>query len=55
MRMNSHSEQISDLSSLVGIVAGFGLLLPAFLVPELRMLAIPGFAVLLPSLLYCTR
>jgi len=55
MRISTHSEQLRETTSLVGIGAGLALLLPAFLLPELRLLAIPAFAIFLPSLLYCTR
>jgi hypothetical protein len=55
MRIAAHSEQILDLSSILGIVAGTAMLMPAFFVPELRLMAIPACAVLLPSLLCGTR
>lgn len=55
MRISTHSEQVRDATSLVGIGAGLALLLPAFLVPDLMILAIPAFGILIPSLLYCTR
>jgi hypothetical protein len=42
-------------SSLLGIVAGFGLLVPSALVPGLEALALPAFLILLPSLLYSLR
>ena len=44
-----------DASSLLGIAAGMGMLLPAFLVPDLAFLALPAGLVLLPSLLYGTH
>jgi hypothetical protein len=44
-----------DVTSLVGILAGFGMLVPAIFVPELRFLSVPAFVVLLPSLLIGTR
>lgn len=44
-----------DATSVVGILTGFGLLVPAIFVPELRMLAVPASMVLLPSLLIGMR
>lgn len=49
------SNRLLDASSLLGIVAGMGLMLPAFFVAELAFLAAPAFAVLVPSVLYGTR
>lgn len=45
----------TDLSALVGMVAGIAMLLPAIIAPELRPLSVPGFAVLVPSLLVALR
>ena len=47
--------RVRDGSALFGIVAGFALLFPGFFSPELRVLIVPGFALLLPSLLYTMR
>ena len=44
-----------EASSVFGIVAGMGLMMPAFFVAELAVLALPAFALLVPSLLYGTR
>lgn len=44
-----------EISSVVGIVAGFALMIPAFFVADLAYLAMPGLAVLVPSLLYTAR
>lgn len=49
------SNPVLEASSLLGIAAGVGLMLPAFFVAELAFLALPAFAVLVPSLLYGTR
>jgi len=48
-------ERVLEISSLVGIMGGVGLMLPAFFVAELAFLALPAFAILVPSLLYGTR
>lgn len=47
--------KILDGAALVGIVVGFGLLVPAAVSPELRALAFPAFGLLLPSLFYGMR
>ena len=44
-----------DRYSLMGILAGFGMLLPAFMGPDIRMLALPALGVLVPSMLYGLR
>ncbi|MCG8589596.1 MAG: hypothetical protein MJE66_09920 [Proteobacteria bacterium] len=44
-----------DATSLLGIVVGVGALVPAALVPELSALALLGFVVLVPSLLFGMR
>ncbi|MEM7411204.1 MAG: hypothetical protein AAF430_13290 [Myxococcota bacterium] len=44
-----------DRYSLMGILAGFGMLVPAFLGPDIHVLALPACAVLLPSMLYGLR
>lgn len=55
MRIVTHGTGLLDASALIGIVAGFAMLLPAFFVPELRFLALPAFVVLVPSLLFGAR
>lgn len=47
--------QAPDASAFVGILAGIGMLLSAFLVADMHLLAVPAFAVLVPSLLYELR
>jgi hypothetical protein len=49
------SDQILDVSALLGIVAAMGLLVPAFFVPGMGALAVPAFVVLLISMLCGTR
>lgn len=51
----SDEERLVDASALVGIAVGMGLLLPAFVAPEMGLLAVPAFLVLLPSLLFGMR
>ena len=53
--MQSQPHPILDASALVGILVGFGMLLPSFFVPELHMLAVPAFAILVPSVLFGMR
>lgn len=55
MKVWTHTDRVLDVSSLVGITAGMGLLLPALFVPDLRLLIVPALVVLLFSLLCCTR
>ena len=55
MRMSLHRNQTLDVSSVVGMVAGMGLLLPAYVVPDLWFLALPAFLILVPSLLFGMR
>ena len=55
MKTWSHRSGTPDETSLLGIAAGTGLLLSAFCLPELRILALPALLVLLPSLLFGTR
>lgn len=55
MRHANGNDRVLDLSSFVGMMAGMGLLFPAYFVPEMRFLALPAFVVLLPSLLYGMR
>jgi len=50
-----HSDQILDVSALAGIVAAIGLMIPAFFLPDLGILAVPAFVLLLASLLCGTR
>jgi len=49
------SNRTLEASSLFGIMAGVGLMMPAFFVAELAFLAVPAFAMLVPGLLYGTR
>jgi len=49
------SNRVLEASSLAGIMGGVALMLPAFFVAELAFLALPAFALLVPSLLYGTR
>ena len=55
MNFAHHTNPALGASSLVGIVAGVGLLVPAAFVPGIEALALPAFLVLLPSLLYTLR
>ena len=55
MRKPLDYERLADASSLLGVLAGMGLLLPAVLVPELRFLLVPAFGLLIPSLLIVSR
>ena len=50
-----HSDQVLDVSALVGIVAGTGLMIPAFFMPGMGALAVPAFVLLLASMLWGTR
>jgi hypothetical protein len=49
------SEQMLDAAILMGVGTGLVMLLCSVVVPSLQMLAIPGVALLVPSLLYGTR
>ena len=49
------SERTLEASALLGILAGLGMLIPAFLVPEIGFLALPALLLLLPSLLFALR
>jgi len=49
------TDQALDITALVGIVAAMGLMVPAFFVPGMGMLAVPAFVVLLASMLCGTR
>lgn len=49
------SDQVLDVSALVGIVTAMGLFVPAFFVPGLDLLAAPALVVLLASMLWGTR
>ena len=49
------NERFLEASSLLGITASVGMLMPAFFMAELAFLALPGLALLVPSLLYGTR
>jgi hypothetical protein len=51
----SYSSQALDISSLVGIAAGVGMLLSASTLTGMEMLALPALALLLPSLLWSVR
>ena len=44
-----------DVVTFFGMLAGIGLLLVGFFVEDLRVLAIPGLALLFPSLIYGMR
>jgi hypothetical protein len=55
MRHLTKQERVLDVSSVAGIMAGTAVLLLSCLVSEVRFLAPPAFAVLLPSLLYGAR
>ena len=44
-----------EASSLLGVAASVGLLFPAILLSELSFLALPAFALMVPSLLYSLR
>ncbi len=48
-------ERVLEVSSLLGIVAAFGVMVPAFFVPDLALLAVPAFVLLIVSLLLGTR
>jgi len=50
-----HSDQILDVSALVGIVAAMALMLPAFVMPGMGALAVPASVLLMASLLCGTR
>jgi len=49
------SDQVLDVSALVGIVAAMALMVPAFFVAEMGALAVPAFVLLLASMLCGTR
>lgn len=51
MKLLETTDQRLDAGSLAGIATGLGMLLPAFLVPELAVLAAPALLVLVPSLI----
>lgn len=55
MRITSPKESTLQASSMLGIVASFGLFYPAFFVPGLALLAAPASALLVGSMLYVTR
>lgn len=55
MKIASRSDRVLEATSLVGIVAGIGALLPAFFMPEMGFLVAPAFVVLLSGLLYGMR
>lgn len=44
-----------ELTTFVGVFLGGGLLLAAYLVPEWRLLAVPGLIALFPSLILGLR
>ena len=50
-----YRKQSLDITALLGMTLGMALTLPAALMPELALLALPGFVVLVPSLLYGLR
>ena len=52
---NVYRSQALDVTALIGMVGGMALMISASLVPEIRLLALPGFLVLVPSLLYGLR
>ena len=49
------SDQVLDVTALVGIIAAMGLMIPAFFVSDMGMLAVPAFVLLLGSMLAGTR
>lgn len=53
--VTSHRYNPSEVTPLLGILVGLGLLMPAISVPHLDFLALPALVVLLPSLLFGTR
>lgn len=55
MKAIAVSQRALDASTLLGVAAGIGLLIPAFVVPGLGSLALPAFVVLVPSLLLALR
>ncbi len=56
MSTKSHeSNTLLDTMALAGIAVGFAMLVPAAWSPDLRALAFPGYAILLPSLIYGLR
>jgi hypothetical protein len=52
---NVYRSQALDVTALIGMVGGIALMFSASMLPEIRMLALPGFVVLVPSLLYGLR
>jgi hypothetical protein len=44
-----------DFATLAGLCLGLAALIVAYFAPEWRLLAIPGMAALLPSLIYGVR
>jgi len=48
-------QRTRDLTALLGIFAGLGLLFPAFLMPGMSALTIPALLLLLPALVYELR
>lgn len=50
-----HNDQVLDVTALVGIVTAMGLMVPAFFVPGMGMLAVPAVVVLTGSMLCGTR
>jgi len=55
MKILQASDRVLDTTSMVGIMAGFGMLVPAFLVSEMAFLAVPAFVVLLLGMICGTR
>lgn len=56
MRTQSHRKyDWIDVSAFVGVTVGLALLIPAAVSSELRDLAFPAYALLVPSLLYGLR
>lgn len=55
MRIEQGERNVLDVSALVGVVVGLGLLIPAAMSPDLRELAFLAYGLLVPSLLYGLR
>ena len=50
MKIAAH-DPIVDVTALLGVAAGIGMLLPACFIPELALLAVPACALLFPSMM----
>ena len=55
MKLLDASDRILNAGALAGITTGWGLMVSAFLMPELAVLALPAMLILLPSLLVGLR